>query len=316
MNKPHILLSVSEMDEAFAALRDALQKYADVEVADLSNYSLKGVDIFIGKKMPADKLKEADRLKAVFAYKTGVDDFPVRAFAERGILVVNSHVNSRTIAQYAFGLAIALVSRIAEFDRKMRQGDWDNDNPFWKSLFNMKVGLVGYGHIGKEIYRLLRANSIETYTIDRGKEYGDIRTVRSLEELCEESELLFLSLPKTGSTDKLFNADIFRLLKGKYIVNVGRSNCIDEGALYEALTAGGMAGAAIDTWREKPKTVTAPLIPFDHPFQTLDNILLSSHKAMQLCDGHERYVADVCGQVIRYLEGKPVENVVDCSRGY
>lgn len=316
MNKPHILLSVSAMDEAFEAMAAALRQYAEVEVADLEHYSLRGKDIFIGKKMPADKLKEADRLKAVFAYKTGVDDFPVRAFAERGILTVNSHVNSRTIAQYAFGLAIALVSRIAEFDRKMRQGDWDNDNPYWKSLFNMKVGLVGYGHIGREIHRLLRANGIAAYTIDRGKEYGDIETVRSLEELCEGTELLFLTLPKTGATDKLFGAEIFRLLKGKYIVNVGRSNCIDEGALYEALTEGGMAGAAIDTWREKPKTITAPLIPFDHPFQTLDNILLSSHKAMQMCDGHARYVADICEQVIRYIEGKPVDNVVDCSRGY
>ena len=105
-------------------------------------------------------------------------------------------------------------------------------------------------------------------------------------------------------------------MKNKYIVNVGRSNCIDEEALYEALTAGGMAGAAIDTWREKPKTATSPLIPFDYPFQMLDNILLSSHKAMQLCDGHARYVEDICEQVLRYIDGQPLENIVDCSRWY
>ena len=316
MNRPRILLSVSAMDEAFEALCASLRRYADVETCDLEHYSLAGTDIFIGKKMPAEKLREADRLQAVFAYKTGMDDFPVRDFAERGILAFNSHANSRAIAQYAFGLAMALVSRIAEFDRKMRQGDWDNDNPYWKSLFDMKAGLVGYGHIGREIHRLLRANGSAAYTIDRGKRYEGIAAVRSLEELCETADILFLSLPKTGETDKLFDAQIFRLLRGKYLVNVGRSNCIDEGALYAALTEGGMAGAAIDTWREKPKTATAPLIPFDHPFQTLDNILLSSHKAMQLCDGHARYVADVCSQVLRYLAGKPVGNAVDCARGY
>ena len=316
MNRPRILLSVSAMDEAFAALYSALQQRAEVEIADLEHYSLRGTDIFIGKKMPEGKLAEADKLKAVFAYKTGVDDFPLRVFKERGILLINSHVNSRTIAQYAFGLAIALVSRIAEFDRKMRRGDWNNDNPFWKSLFNMKVGLAGYGHIGRELHRLLLANGIETYTIDRGKKYEGIKTVHSLEELCKETELLFLSMPRTKETDKLFDRELLWLLKNKYIVNVGRSNCIDEEALYEALTAGGMAGAAIDTWREKPKTATSPLIPFDYPFQMLDNILLSAHKAMQLCDGHARYVEDICEQVLRYIDGQPLENIVDCSRGY
>ena len=213
-------------------------------------------------------------------------------------------------------LAMALVSRIAEFDRKLRLGDWDNENPFWKSLFNMRVGLVGYGHIGREIHRLLLANEIETYTIDRGKTYARIKTVPSLEALCEACDLLFLSLPRTAATDKLFNAAMFARMQGKFLVNVGRSNCIDEGALYEALTKGGMAGAAIDTWREKPRTPTQTLIPFDHPFQTLDNILLSSHKAMQLIDGHARYVADILSKVIRYLKGEMPGDAVDCTRGY
>ena len=47
-------------------------------------------------------------------------------------MLVNSHVNSRYIAEYAFGLAVTLVSRIAEFDRRMRRGDWSNGDPYWK----------------------------------------------------------------------------------------------------------------------------------------------------------------------------------------
>ena len=59
MNRPRILLSVSAMDEAFAALYSALQQRAEVEIADLEHYSLRGTDIFIGKKMPEGKLAEA-----------------------------------------------------------------------------------------------------------------------------------------------------------------------------------------------------------------------------------------------------------------
>lgn len=305
------------MDEAFDSMVRSLSPHAEIATAGLDDYSLKGVDIFIGKKMSAEKLDDADSLKAVFAYKTGVDDFPIAEFEKRGITLVNSHINSRYIAEYSFGLAIALVSRIAEFDRKMRLGDWDIENPYWQSLFRMKAGLVGFGHIGREIHAILSANGIASYTIDRGKDYPEnTGLVPSLEELCRCADILFLSLPRTPQTDGMFDEKIFALLKGKFIVNVGRSNCIDEEALYNALTTGGMAGAAIDTWRAKPRRANEVFIPFDRPFQELDNILLSSHKAMQLCDGHSQYVEDITKRVIDYINGRPTGNIVDCKKGY
>ena len=89
MSKPRILLSVAEMDEAFETMRTALAAYADITVVGLDGYSLSGADIFIGKKMSEEMLDGADRLRAVFAYKTGVDDFPVKEDSRRGILPAN-----------------------------------------------------------------------------------------------------------------------------------------------------------------------------------------------------------------------------------
>lgn len=316
MTRPRIIFSISAMDDVFEKAVDALSEYADVTTADLENYSLKGADIFVGKKMRAEKLSEADNLKAVFAYKTGVDDFPVKELEKRNIVLVNSHANSRYIAEYAFGLAVTLVSRIAEFDRKMRIGDWDNDDPYWKSLFDMKAGLIGYGHIGREICRILDSNDIPAYTVDRGKDYTRVTALPSLEDVCDECDILFLSLPKTEKTDLMFDKKILGRMSGKYIVNVGRSNCLDESALYDALASHTLAGAAIDTWREKPRSPHERFIPFDRPFQTLDNILLSSHKAMQMCDGHSKYVEDICGKIIRYITEGTVTDAVDLSKGY
>ena len=282
--KKKILLSISAPDKDFDNLVRVLKSHADVTVAGLDDISLEGIDIFIGKSMPEDKLKNADRLKAVFAYKTGVDGFPVEKLREMNVMMCNSHVNSEYIAQYAFSLALAITTRIAEFDRKMRVGDWDIANPYWKNLFGMKVGIVGYGSIGRAIDKVLRANGIPTYTIDRGKDCGDIALVPSLEQLCAATDLLMIALPQTAQTDKMFDERIFNLLSGKYIVNVGRSNCIDEKALYSALKNRVLAGAAIDTWRQKPSPDSPILKPFDYPFDELDNIVLSSHKAMQVYD--------------------------------
>ena len=309
-----ILLSVDKMDASFSALFTKLSAVADVTVVGLEGLDLTDVEIFIGKKLGAKELATANRLRAVFTYKTGVDEFALEQLAEMGVVLCNSHANSEYIAQYAFALALALTARVVEFDKNLRQGDW-SANLNWKSLFNMKVGLVGYGSIGKEIHKLLLANGIETFTINRGKTYRDVTTVGTLVELCEATDLLILSLPKTAETNDMFNAEIFSHMQGKYLVNVGRGNCIDEEALYQSLVKGEVAGAAIDTWRHKSRG-EQKLFPSQKHFEQLNNVLLSPHKAMMVEDGHDKYVMDVLDNVLAYLNGKAPRNVVDLTKGY
>lgn len=310
----NILLSIDKMDASFQKLVETLNEVANVTVVGLDGLDLTDVDIFIGKKLGEKELQSANKLKAVFTYKTGVDEFAMSKLDDMGVILCNSHANSVYIAQYAFALALSLTARVVEFDKNLRKGDWSHSLN-WKSLFNMKVGLVGYGSIGKEIHKLLLANGIEAYTLARGKTYSDIKTVDTLVQLCEATDLLILSLPKTSETNDMFNADIFAHLKGKYIVNVGRGNCIDEEALYQSLEKGELSGAAIDTWRLKSKT-EAKLFPSKKHFEKLNNVLLSPHKAMQVADGHDKYVMDVLDNVLGYINGKPPHNVVDLTKGY
>ena len=315
--KPKICLSISKPDSAFEKMYDELKNYADIDVVGLNGFSLEGYDIFIGKKLSAETLATADRLKAVFAYKTGVDDFPLSAMDEMGITLINSHVDAKYIAEYSISLGMSLLNRITESDKKLRKGIWrDSKNPYWTSIFDVKIGLLGYGHIGRSINKVLRHNFIETYTIDRGKEYDDIQLVSSLDELCEKTDLIVISLPKTPETNCLFDERRLELMKDKYIVNVGRSNCIDQKALYDALSSGNLAGAAIDTWDSKPKDMNERLIPYEYPFETLDNIVLSPHQAMQVEDGHVRYVFDIILKVIAYITDGSLSDVVDLTKGY
>ncbi|MBR2937670.1 MAG: hypothetical protein IKB80_04150 [Oscillospiraceae bacterium] len=312
-----ICLSIAKEDAEFQQMIQTLSQYAQVDVVGLSGYDLSGYDIFIGKRMSARALKTADRLKIAFAYKTGVDDFPLEEIAEKGVLLANSHADAHIIAEYAFGLSISLVNRITECDKKLRKGIWyDNTNPYWESFFDMKVGLLGYGHIGRHINMLLRRNHIETYTLKRDKEYTDIMAVDTLEELFRQTDLLILSLPKTPQTNHLINAQTLQKLRGKYIVNVGRSNCIDQAALYQALSEGWLAGAAIDTWDEKPKDKNSKLNPSKQPFVELDNVVLSPHQATRIRVGHQRYVSDITQKVIAYIENGQITDQVDLTKGY
>ena len=316
--KMKICLSIGAMNPPFYDMIQELSQYAQVDVVGLDGFSLAGYDIFIGKKLKKDILATADRLKAIFAYKTGVDDFPMAELRQRGILLVNSHADATIIAEYAIGLAMSLLYRIPESDKKLRRGVWrDRVNPYWKSFFEVKIGLVGYGHIGKAIHAFLKRNNITAYTLDRGKDYGsDIEVLPTLEALCEVSDLIILSLPKTPGTDRMFDQHLLSAMQGKYLVNVGRSNCIDQQALYHALKDGQLAGAAIDTWDQKPASMLDTLIPFAYPFDQLDNIILSPHQAMQVEAGHENYVEDITQKVLRYLQGQPPTDVVDLNKGY
>jgi len=317
MEKKRILLSIQEMDEPFSKMVSVLKEYAEVEVCDLDNYSLKDIDIFIGKKLKKEKLNDANKLKYIFAYKTGVDDFPLEELEKRNITLVNSHADASIIAEYAFGLSIALVNRINEFDYNLRKGIWyDKHDLYWKSFFDMKVGLFGYGHIGKEIHKLLIQNNIETYTIDRGHTYQNIKLVSSLEELVDTVDIIITSVPKTNDTNNVFNASIFDKMYKKYIVNVGRSNSINQNDLYNYLKENKIGGAAIDTWDEKPKDKNTLLMPSYLPFETLDNIILSPHAAMRVATGHQRYVEDITNNVLNYLLGKEIKNIVSLKKGY
>ena len=312
-----ICLSIAQEHESFRAMAEQLSKYAQVDVVGLNDYDLAGYDIFIGKKMSPEALETADRLKAVFAYKTGVDNFPLEELDKRDVTLVNSHIDADIIAEYAFGLSISLVNRITECDKKLRKGIWyDNTNPYWESLFDMKVGLLGYGHIGKQLNALLRRNGIKTYTLNRGKVYEDIVPLDTLDALYEKVDVLILSLPKTPQTDDLIDKAALEKLQGKYIVNVGRSNCIDQKALYQALKAGKLAGAAIDTWDEKPKDYTSRLRPSEHPFVRLSNVVLSPHQATRIRAGHQRYVTDTTEKVIDYIVNGKLSDQVDLKKGY
>ena len=312
-----ICLSIASIGPEFQEMIDALSQHAQVDVVGLTDYDLTGYDIFIGKSMNVKALETADRLKAVFAYKTGVDDFPLKELLERKIILVNSHVNADIIAEYAFGLCVSLVNRIAESDKKLRQGIWyDNQNPYWESFFDMKVGILGYGCIGKSIHALLRRNHIQTYTLARGKQYDNIGLVNTPEELLQKTDLIILALPKTPQTDVIINQDTIQLLKGKYIVNVGRSNSIDQEALYRALKSKWIAGAAIDTWDEKPSNSHTTLNPSKQPFTELDNIVLSPHQATRNKYGHRRYVRDITQKVILYMQSGKITDQVNLESGY
>ena len=324
--KINILLMVDKIDEHFLNMKNDLSFYCNVNLEDKSVDSLEGYDILIGKRLNEELLSTNNKLKAVFAYKTGVDDFPLEKLNELGISLYNSHIDANIIAKYAFALATTLSCRISEFDNKMRRGVWyDYDRPYWKTIEDMRIGLLGFGNIGKNINALLVRNNIQTYTIKRHDDlsiYKDVsitfndKEILSLDDLIQASDMIIISLPKTKDTNNMFNERTFSLMKGKYLVNVGRGNCIDEKALYSALKNNILYGAAIDTWKNKSRVNGAYPCSEETPLWELDNIIMSPHQAMKIDIGHERYILDATENILSFLLNGYERDKVNLKKGY
>ena len=116
--------------------------------------------------------------------------------------------------------------------------------------------------------------------------------------------------------NNMFNEKVFNLMKGKYLINVGRGNCIDEKALYNALKNNILYGAAIDTWKRKAKENGTYPCEQTAPLWELDNIIMSPHQALKINIGHERYVLDCTENVISYLLTGYERDKVNLKKGY
>lgn len=310
-----ILLSVEKLTKPFKQMINKLENYAKVDVVYDDNYSLKDYDLFIGKRLSADKLVDANKLKHILAYKTGVEDFPLKELAKRNITLSNSHADSKIIAYFAFSLANSLVSLINQYDSKLKKGIWET--PFYQNIFSLKIGLLGYGHIGKEIHKLFRPYKTAIYTINRHHKYPkDLHLVNSLKQLVSKCDVIIASLPNTLETNNLFTKEILDLMTNKYLVNVGRPNIIDEKDLYEYLKEHKIKGVATDCLKIRNKDVSKIVKPSIYPLETLDNLIMTPHVATNIIDGQKRYVKDVTSMVLNLILKNKLSNVVSYQKGY
>lgn len=265
-------------------------------------------DILITTNLTDEELEKFENLKAVFLPKTGIDKLPVHILKERHILVTASHANADLIAEHALALALALLHRISEFHNDLTNNIWYSDgvNYFWNSIRSMPVGILGFGHVGKYLYQLLKPMNDDIVVLNRHKEYPHgICGMDSLEELLSRCKLVFICIPLDNTTKLMFSDERIHALKDKFVVNISRAGIFDEGLLYEMLKDHVIAGYASDVWFYEPdknnkKVAVQPSI---YPFSKLKNVILSPHCATHTKDAQSRYISDSIDKCLAYIRG-------------
>jgi len=218
-------------------------------------------------------LSQLPDLKVIGKYGVGLDMIDLHAMKKYGVkLGWTGGVNKRSVSELVISFSVALLHRSVFANAEVRNGKWYQVKG--RQFSKCTVGIVGCGHIGKDVVKLLKpfGCKILSHDILDFPEFYRENSVEAvdLEELLRCSDVITLHLPLDDSTVNILNSDRLRLIReDAVLINLARGGLIDEGALKQRLVAGKLAGAALDVFAVEP--------PNDLEFSKLDNVLITPH---------------------------------------
>lgn len=211
-----------------------------------------------------EQLARAPRLEVIAVHGASVAKVAVAAAAARGVAVVSTPgANARSVAELALALMLACARRLGEADAAVRAGDFDfryRQRSF--ELSGRTLGLVGFGHVARELARLVAGFDMTLVAATRHADDAELAALGvarvDLDALCRLSDVV--SLHARPSVSPLFDAArLARLKPGAILINTARGALLDEAALAQALREGRLAGAGLDVFAQEPPAPGDPL---------------------------------------------------------
>ena len=226
----------------------------------------------------AGKLRDARLIQYVSA---GIDFIPLSNFPETMMIAGNGGGYAEPMAEHAIMMALAAYKRLIVEHNELTKGTF---NQFKRNrMFAGAVcGILGFGGIGIETARLMRALGVKVHAVNRSGRTDQpvdwIGDTSQTAELLKHADILVLSLPLTPATQGLIGTRELNLMKDDAVViNLARGEIIDETALYQHLQANPSFTACIDAWWVEP--VRHGRFEMSYPFLELDNVIASPHNS-------------------------------------
>jgi D-3-phosphoglycerate dehydrogenase len=233
-------------------------------------------------------------LKVIVRGGVGLDTIDADYARSKGITVMNTpQASSASVAELTIGYMFALARNLYKAASTVKAEKWEKKAFEGDEISGKTLGLLGIGNIGKEVAKRANALGMTVIAYDPYvKEAAGVKLV-SLDELLSQSDYISLHLPKTKESADMINKTMFSKMKtGVRIVNCARGGIINEADLYEALTSGKVAGAALDVYSEEP--------PTDWKLVKLDNVICSPHIGAATHEAQGRVGTEVADKLIEF----------------
>lgn len=269
---------------------------------------LQDASIAVTNKVPLRRaeLDRLPQLKMIAVAATGTDIIDLAACQERGIVVSNiRNYATASLPEHTFALILALRRNLRAYAADVEAGAWQRSQQFcfldypMRDLAGSRLGIVGYGALGRSVAALGRAFGMEICVASRSPvdEPGIVNL--PLPELLRTADVVTLHLPLGPATRNMIDREQLASMKRTaLLINTARGGLVNEAALAEALRAGTIAGAGFDVLDGEPPTDANPLLHVKQPnFILTPHVAWASQEAMQtladqLVDNLEAFVAD------------------------
>lgn len=269
-----------------------------------------GLVIRSATKVTADIIEAATNLRVVGRAGSGLDNVDKAAATKKGIVVMNTPGgNTITTAEHTIALMFALARQLPQATASMKGGKWEKKRFMGVELFNKTLGIIGLGNIGSQVAK--KAQGLEMVVIaydpflseDRARAMG-IEKVE-LVELFRRSDFITIHTPLTPETKNLISKETIKMMKDSVrIINCARGGIVNEADLYEAISSGKVAGAALDVFEKEP-------VESDNPLLGLDNVVCTPHLGAATTEAQENVAIAVAEQIADYLVYGTIRNAVN-----
>ncbi|MBT9131778.1 MAG: D-3-phosphoglycerate dehydrogenase [Syntrophomonadaceae bacterium] len=261
-------------------------------------------------KVTRDLIEAGKALKIIGRAGAGVDNVDIEAATDHGIIVMNSPgANTISTAEHTIGMLLALSRNIPQGHLSLKEkGKWERSKFLGVELRSKTLGIIGLGRIGSEVAKRAMAMEMRCIVCDpfispeRAKKYGV--ELLNIGEFLPQADFITVHTPLTDETWHLLSKKEFRAMKnGVRIINCARGGIVDEEALYEAMKAGKVAGAALDVYEHEP--------PRSSQLLTMEGLVATPHIGASTEEAQQMVGIEIAQQVADALKGRIVRNAVN-----
>ncbi|MCK4757408.1 MAG: 3-phosphoglycerate dehydrogenase [Thermoplasmata archaeon] len=245
-------------------------------------------------KATKELIDAGPKLKVIGRAGIGLDNVDLEHAKARGIVVVNTPAaTTASVAELTMTLMLASVRDVVRGTTGIKDGKWEKKHLKGNELFEKTLGVIGIGRIGTGVAERAQAFGMKILAYDPYAQSDKFQNV-DLETLIRQSDFITLHLPLTPETKHMISTSQFAMMKdGVTILNVARGGTIDEDALFEAMTSGKVAKAALDVFEVEP--------PVDNKLLPLPGLICTPHIGAQTHEGQLRAGIQVAERVMEEL---------------
>lgn len=291
-------------------------------------------DAFFGKLTPA-LLSRSTRLRWVQSPTASLEHYLFPELVEHPCLLSNMRgLFSDVIADHVMGFVLCFARNLHIYVRQQQRRLWSpvGDGGYvtdfvsapgtvtpmdraHQHLSDCTLGVIGVGQIGAEVLRRAAAFGMELVGVDPVRRtvpgvLSDVWSMERLTELLSRCDYVVIAAPHTPETEKLFRRAVIRQMKrSAVLINIGRGAIVDLSDLVAALSAGEIAGAALDVCEIEP-------LPPEHPLWDMPNVIITPHVAAASPHIAERHLSTLLENIRLFLRGEPPATLVDKRKWY